>query len=178
MPKYYNAYLKTSPPLGWQRGGNPELGGKRYLSHENIKDAGTNDPKAQEEPGKFVIRRAGKKILHPLDEETANHFIRQGIIDKFEGDVPPLWDEVHNPANRTARHTQRLRDRVRMGNATVAERAELERREGTGLLIHPAARRLADEYNLTNQDLDEIEGSGAKGRILKKDIEVYIEARD
>ncbi len=41
-----------------------------------------------------------------------------------------------------------------------------------GLFSSPSARRLARESNL---ELSEIEGSGPNGRIIKKDIEAYIE---
>ncbi|WP_282014362.1 dihydrolipoamide acetyltransferase family protein [Marinifilum flexuosum] len=62
-------------------------------------------------------------------------------------------------------------------NATVETEAKLASKTENGSFISPLVRKIAQEENVSLQELNQIEGSGENKRITKKDILQFIESK-
>lgn len=73
--------------------------------------------------------------------------------------------------------------RIRVGNESdlkpdikveVKKEIEKEVKEKKAFELSQGAKDLINEYDLTDNDLESIEGTGAGGKILKSDVEIFL----
>lgn len=88
------------------------------------------------------------------------------IVGKEGTDIEPyLEDEGTEPATEPAKAEQ-----AQQQSQPAAEEAHIQTGDGSRLKISPLARRIAKEKGI---NIDELNGSGDGGRIIKRDIENY-----
>ena len=105
-------------------------------------------------------------IMNTDEEDSDDEAVKENLISSEKGNMPKVGGKPETDSEKKEQNVQTQTEEK--------EPVELTR-EMSNRFYSPLVRTIAKEENISAEELEIIEGSGANGRVQKKDILDYIE---